>query len=492
MESKNLQNPVKSKATPFWNILGYAFGGCAYQLPFNAMWAFAMIFYTQVVGMDSVLAGIALAVTMFWDAIIDPLMGHISDNTRSRYGKRHPYMLFGGIAIAISFYFLWTIPSFCAGKWNAVAYLLTVNLIFRSALAVFLIPYGALGFEICTDYDERSKLQSVSSVVGMMTNLFAIALGWRLFFPNRGDVDGTKFASNYAKMGLTFSIISLTLVFFCLWATRKYIRDSRNDKQIIGNSLRAFYIDIRDIFLDRRAVIVFLFFGIAQIGSVLMASWQSFTWIYYMKFGEWEKTVCHSIGMIGFVVGAFLSSVISKKLDKKPMIFIGLGLAISGSLGLLLVFYTGFLGRAVTVSLFGVINIPVSLIVFAVLSAIYWMGYGIIGPVATSMVADLSEINKYETDILKDGGYSSVFTFVIKMVCSIGLLLQGVGLKAIGFKEGSETQSPETIDRLALLTFTVGIIFAVVAIIAAVKYSVNRSLMVKIKEELALREASLK
>lgn len=487
MESIITSHPMKKKATPFWRIFGYSAGGSAYTLPFNAMWAFALLFYTEVLGLDSVLAGMVLSIPMFWDAIVDPLLGHLSDNTRSRYGKRHPYILAGGIIIAISFFFLWIVPGFCVGKWAIFTYLLIVNLIFRSGIALFMIPYGALGFEVCTDYDERSKLQSTMGVIGMMTNLFGIALGWRIFFPNRGEVDGTKFASNYMHMGLTFSVVVLLMLAFLVCVTRQYIRDSRGDKQIIGNSLWAFYEDIRDVFCDRRAIIIFLFFGISQIGSVLIAGWQSYTWIFYMGFDGSQKTMCHSAGMIGFVLGAILCSVISKKLDKKPVVCMGMGLCIFGSLALLLIFYTGFLGRSVIVPLGG-IHIPVSLIVFALFQGLYWMGHGIIGPLTSSMIADISEANKYDTGILKDGSYSAVYCFVVKIVCSAGLFLQGLGLKVMGFQEGGKTQTPEAIDKLALFTFVAGIIFAVAAIAVAVKYPVNRVFMAKIKDALAARE----
>jgi len=493
MESNRLPHPAKSQATPLGHLLGYALGGCAYQLPFNALWAFAMVYYTQILGLDSILAGLALSITTFWDALADPFIGHLSDNTRSRYGKRHPYMLVGGVILALSSYFLWSAPGFCAGKWILFAYVLLINFIFRTAMAVFAIPYGALGFEICTDYDERSKLQSIASVVGMLVNFFGIAMGWRLFFPNRGESDGSQFASNYAHMGLTFSIVSLVLVLFCLWTTRRYIRDGRGDEKIMGNSLRAFYLDIRDIFMDRRAIIVFLFFGTLSLGNALVACWQTFTWIYYMEFDGGQKTICHAAGMIGFILGAFLSTLISKKLDKKPSVCIGAGLSILGSLALLLIFYTGLLGNSVSINLpyipwLGVISISISLIVFAFFQAVFWMGTGVMSPIATSMVADISEINRHDTGILKDGSYSAVFCFLIKLAGGIGLLVQGVCLKLIGFKEGSNQQPPEAIDRLVLFTFTSGAFFALVALLIAMKYRVNRRFMATIKESLAARE----
>ena len=86
-----------SPKTPLRDILAYATGEGANSLVTNGIGAFALLYYTEALGLDYRLAGIALAVSLIWDAITDPVMGHISDNTRSRFGRRHLYILFGGI-----------------------------------------------------------------------------------------------------------------------------------------------------------------------------------------------------------------------------------------------------------------------------------------------------------------------------------------------------------------------------------------------------------
>ena len=73
----------------------------------NSINGFAMLYYTEALGLSPALAGIAMSIAVFWDALSDPIMGHISDNTRSRFGRRHPYMLVGGLLMALSFYFIW-------------------------------------------------------------------------------------------------------------------------------------------------------------------------------------------------------------------------------------------------------------------------------------------------------------------------------------------------------------------------------------------------
>jgi GPH family glycoside/pentoside/hexuronide:cation symporter len=149
--------------TPLPRIIAYATGEGATSLTMNGIAAFALLYYVQVLGMDSRWAGLALSISMLWDAVSDPIMGHITDNTRSRFGRRHPYIIGGGFFLAVSFLFLWFVPAIFKGPQVIFWYILVVNLIVRTAWTVFGIPYAALGFEICTDYDERAKLQSVTS-----------------------------------------------------------------------------------------------------------------------------------------------------------------------------------------------------------------------------------------------------------------------------------------------------------------------------------------
>ena len=91
-------------------IFGYALGEGALSITMNGIANFAMVYYTLVLGLGAGMAGLALSITTLWDAVTDPVMGHITENTRSRFGRRHPYLLFGGVALVFSFYLLWVLP----------------------------------------------------------------------------------------------------------------------------------------------------------------------------------------------------------------------------------------------------------------------------------------------------------------------------------------------------------------------------------------------
>jgi glycoside/pentoside/hexuronide:cation symporter, GPH family len=472
----------QSNGTPLSSIIAYSTGDGAYSLTMNGIWAFSMLFYTQALGLDYKLAGIALSISVLWDAITDPLMGHISDNTRSRFGKRHPYILMGGILLAISFYFLWAIPQAFKQANMLFWYLLVINIVIRTALTIYYVPYLALGFEICKDYHGRSKIQSVRWIANMIANFLGPALAWSLFFKDTGDTEATNIASNYVNMGTAFAIATFCIIMVVTFTTRKYISDSRQISAPIKKP-KSFFVDTKEIISDKYSLLIYAFYAVATQGMILFSTFQMYLYVYFMKFPAQQKTIAHGMTMVGFAIGSFLSPLIEKRLDKKPTVIIGSLVSIVGNLTLAIVFLPGF----ASTSTFPIFNIQISLsmIIFVIFNSMYWAGCGILTPIIFSMVADTSEINKYKTGVLKDGSYSAMFSFLLKAATSLGLFIAGYCLDWIGFVSGTESQTPAAIFNLAISAFASGIIFAFLAMLIISKYPVNREFMSNIKAALA-------
>ncbi len=129
-------------------------------------------FYTDIVGLAPSLAGIALAISVFWDAVSDPLMGNFSDRTRSKWGRRRPYILVGGILLSLSILILFSPPSL-GTQFGKFAYLLFSYLIVNTAMTIISVPHIALGGELTFERDGRTSI-----------------FGWRLFFSNIGMLIG--------------------------------------------------------------------------------------------------------------------------------------------------------------------------------------------------------------------------------------------------------------------------------------------------------------
>ncbi len=472
----------RKKKTPFIDIAFYSTGDGAFSLTMNGISAFSMLFYTQALGLDYKLAGLALSVSVFWDAITDPIMGFLSDQTRSRFGRRHMYILVGGLALAASFYFLWTIPGGIAKSGYLFWYLLIMNILIRTAVTVFYIPFLALGFEICRDYHERSILQGARSTANMIANMLGPALAWYLFFKDVGDVPSTNVVSNYQHMGTAFSIATVVLVLIVTLSTRKYIVDSRQGVAMESTNIAAFFHDVKEILRDKYSQRIYAFYALINQGCVLVASLQMYLYVYFMNFSSGEKAIAHGGTMMGFAIGSVLCPILARRLDKKRTALFGAGLSIVGNFLLVLFFTTGVLSPTSTLSPAGV-TLPIAIITFVICHGLYWMGNGILMPMTFSMVADTAEINNIETGVLKDGSYGAMFSFLGKLSLSVGLFISGNVLGWIGFVSGAATQSPQAIKNLTIATFWSGILFAGLAIIAFRKYPVDKAFMEAIRQQ---------
>jgi glycoside/pentoside/hexuronide:cation symporter, GPH family len=468
-----------ARQAPLRDILFYSTGDGAASIVMNTIFGFSMMYYTKALGLDTALAGIAMAVAVVWDAIVDPFMGHISDNTRSRFGRRHPYMLLGGIMTVVCSYAIWAVPSFFQTPHLLFWYLVGINLLLRAGAAVFLVPHGALGFEICTDYNQRSTLQGIRNGFNMAVNLGASLLVWNVFLRNRGGIDGTTIPANYQRMGFAFALVALVFVLIVVFATRKYIVDTRGNPEIAGNSFDAIARNLRDILFDPYPRTVFVFMAVLFISIVLVTSLQMFIYVDFMKFAKWEASVVHCSTMVCAALGALSSALLVRRFDKKPSIFIAILASSVGNIMLLVLFYTGWVRVGLAWG-----PIPVAMLVFMAFHGVYHFSTNAATAIANSMMADVSEISHHRTGILKDGGYSAMMLFVFKMGIALGLLLCGYCMKWIGYNPQAPQNDPGAIRNLMPMAFLGGTVVALIAVISMARYPVNRAYMAKIRAEI--------
>ena len=496
--------PTPAGQTRLRDIVAYSTGDGANSLIMNTFFSFAMLYYTKALGMSGTFAGFAIFLIVLWDAVTDPLMGHISDNTRSRFGRRHPYMLVGGVLTVICFYLVWAVPSFFQTPELLFWYLLAMNLLLRTGATVFGVPYIALGFEVCTDYNQRTTLQGVRGGLNMVMNLVGPAiLGWSVFLKDRDGVagSGATIADNYERMGLCFAGIALALMLFMIFATRKYAADSRNHPEVRGNSLGQIVHNLKEILFDPFPRIVFFFMAVHFVGVVVVTTLQMFVYLDFMAFSSTEKTVVHGSTMVAAAVGALLASRMVRRLDKKPAVYALLCTACFGNIMLVLLFATEWVPRDFT---WGTVPLPtfdsdaawlgklgwtwaafpVATLVFMFFHGLYHVGSTAATTIANSMMADVSEISRHRTGVLKDGSYSAMLSFVLKAAISVSALICGVVLDLVA-EGGAGAQTVSVGRHLMLAAFAGGSVITLLAMLVLARYPVTRSYMAKIQAELA-------
>lgn len=487
---------MSAKKLPTRDLWAYASGEGASSITMNGMGNFAMLFYTQIMGMSPELVGMALFLATFWDAITDPLMGTITDRTNTRFGRRHPYMLIGGLVLCLAFVALWFIPESFRGEKVLFGYLLALNIIVKTAFTVFVVPYTALGFEMCKAYDDRARLQGIRYGFNMFMNILFGGFAWMLFFPeitaaDGSVIDGTKVEGHYLNMGLWLGGVSALLILYCVYATYKYAEkgdalkgSAEKGEGIVGHA-KAFIHDLKDVYSDKLVWFVFGFFGLAQFSMMVVSQVQMFTYIEYMEFTAGQKTFVHTGGMIGFAFGSLGLGSLVKRFDKKKTGIVAMVISSTGGLGLFAVFTGGLLDPQASIGGF-----PLAVVVFGVLQMMWWGGCGIIVPLATAMIADLSEVKKWQTGEVTEGRYAAGFSFFLKLANSLGLLVTGFILKSVGYVSGAEAQAPAAINNLAVTTFVAGPILMAVSFLVLRLYPLTHAKMSELREQYDAKEDS--
>ncbi|MGP1381951.1 MAG: MFS transporter [Thainema sp.] len=193
--------------------LGYGVGELSKEIPNSILVFFLLFFFTDVVGLSPGLAGTVLLVGKVWDAINDPLIGWLSDRTRSKWGRRYPWMIWGAVPLGISFGMLWLMPPL-ATQWQLFLYYSGVLILFYAALTAVAIPHSTLAAELTQTYDERTQLVSFKSAFSIGSSILGLVIA-QIIFATVADV-----GQRYLWLGVISGFIVVISVFGCVWATR--------------------------------------------------------------------------------------------------------------------------------------------------------------------------------------------------------------------------------------------------------------------------------
>ncbi|MEM7218434.1 MAG: MFS transporter [Pseudomonadota bacterium] len=227
--------PSASPAAPLGlgQRLGYSAGTLALSVKDLAFTSFVLFYYVSVVGLSGSLAGLVLLLAMFWDAVTDPIVGALSDNLRSRWGRRHPFMAVSGVPLAICLYALFNVPD-DLGQTGIFMWMLCVTLLLRTFLTLFTVPYLALGAELSTDYHERTVITGTRTVVYWLSVVLMGAVAFGVFFARDGadGGDGRLVRDNYWLYGVFCAAVVLVFTAVATWATATHIpRLRQNESQ---------------------------------------------------------------------------------------------------------------------------------------------------------------------------------------------------------------------------------------------------------------------
>jgi GPH family glycoside/pentoside/hexuronide:cation symporter len=405
----------------------YAIGNVPFAVKDAAFINFVVFYYTQIQGLSGTLTGLAMFLALSWDAISDPVVGSWSDSFRSRWGRRHPLLVAGGMPTALLFMALFAPPE-QMGQMGIFIWLLGVSILLRTFLTIYFIPYSAMGAELSTDYDERTVIAKARVTMGWLAGMALPAIAFLLFFGEKEGLDGRLVADNYWHYGLLSALVAGVTVVVCVVGTRSVI--PRLPKASAGQkfSWRDPINDLRLVFKNRNfrlSVGANLSFG--------MSAGVYTTLSLYLGTYFWEFSAEQLAGMIiptaiaTLAVFALLHRL-GKRFDKSHLLAASsLALAINGLwfLGSRLL---GFLPDNGHPIIYPLLLINSGIGVFMIVS---------MQVLGVSIAADILDEQEVATGKRQEGVVFAAGAFVQKATTGVGALLAGIVIDLAGIRPGS-------------------------------------------------------
>jgi glycoside/pentoside/hexuronide:cation symporter, GPH family len=468
-------SPTAAKAPPadrpsLWTKFAYGFGSVAFGVKDNGFNYFLLLFYSQIIGIDARLVGLAITTAMLVDAFLDLALGYWSDNFHSRWGRRHPFMYAAAIPVAATYFLLWNPPV----GWSEQAlflYLLLLAVLIRVFIAVYEVPSSAMAPELTTDYDQRSSLLSWRYYFGWTGGNTMSVLNFMLLFPMFATAaipNGQFNREAYRVYGIIASALMFAATLISALGTHSRIRHMPQAPPKRTITLGEIFREIWETLANRSFAAVFGSWLLFGIGTGLSAALAFYFTNYFWGFTS-RETGWVIVGVfVSAVIGSWLAPIVTRSMGKKR--------------GAILIGLLGYLGGPliITLRLFDVLppNGHPLVFWFYLVATTFDVGLVICYQIlASSMLADLVEQAELKTGRRSEGLFFAAATFIRKSVQGFGVMAASIVLTLAHFPKGaSPTQvSEDALFRLGAI-YVPTMIAVWVAMIAVIStYKLSRS-----------------
>lgn len=392
---------MHGKKLSFGTKVGFGVCDLGGNLFFTAMGFWTLNYLTDTVGLSAALAGIAVMVGKLWDAVTDPMMGYVSDRTRSRWGRRRPYLLFGSVPLFLAMWYFFTKPPF-SGPILLTVWAALALMILNTAYTVVNIPYSSLTPDLTDDYHERTSLN-----------------GYRFGFAVVGTILGAAavqpivaaFPSKPAGFSAVGFILGAVMAVTAL-ATYFSIREGDHSKTPVPTE--GFFATYLGVFRNRPYLILLLTYALNLTGINFLSG----IIVYYFKYiyrQEAMATLAMVILLVVAMVSIPVSVLVAKRIGKKRTYQISLFMLASAATVLF------FLGHRLGIRFF------FGMMFYAGIG----LGFGYVPPFA--MVPDTVEYDALRTGNRKEGAFYGMWTFASKVGQALSIFLSGAILSFGGY-----------------------------------------------------------
>lgn len=459
--------PPETEKLSIKEKIGYSLGDTASNLFFQTFILFLPIFYTDVFGLPAAAMGTMFLVTRIFDAVNDPIMGTIADQTKTRWGKFRPYILLFAIPFGIMGVLTFTTPGFDATGKLIYAYI-TYNLL-MVMYTIVNVPYSALMGVITPNSLERTEVSSFRFVAAFVGGLIVQAATISLvkYFGQGNDAVGWQWAM------VCLAGLAAVLLFITFATTKERVQPPKEQKSQFKRDLRDLFSNAPWLMIAGATVCQLTFIVMRQssvayyfkyyvgdqqlnlFGNVINLSYETFTSSFLLT------------GSVVTIIGVVLTKWFSKLLDKKNT-------------------YAGFLIAAAVVNAVLYVVRPQDVILIYVLNLLFSFFVGPVSVLQWAMYTDTADYSEWKNNRRATGLLMAASLFALKLGLTLGGAFVGWLLAYYGFV-ANQDQTPEAMSGIVSLLSIFPAIFGIAGGLLMMRYPLTNKMMVKIEEDLTVR-----
>ena len=467
-------SPTPHLAVPFRHKVAFGLGMLANQM-FPAALGIFMVVLVQDMGFPTWMWGILFFLPRAYDAVLDPIMGFISDNTRSTWGRRRQYVFVGAVMLGIAFVAMWQLYRADGVTYNFF-YFLFWSLVFFTGLTVFSIPYVAMGYEMSDDFHERTSIMAVAQWIGQWAWVIAPWFWVVMYDPSWFENADTATRTLSIWVGVICMLLAMVPALFL--PSRSTVGDTHLiplTLQNLGRGMQEMMGGFKDAFgcepFRQLCFATFLIFNAFNT----VAAFSFFIVVYHLFGGNapaagiWPTL----FGSIGALITTFAViptvALMSRRMGKKKAFMLSQGISIVGYV------------------LLWFLMVPGKPWMFMLALPFFSFGIGGLFTLMMSMTADVCDLDELATGKRREGIFGAIYWWMVKLGFAVAGLLSGAIMSFVAFTPGAASQPDGAVDGLRLFYSGVPIVGTLLAMWIMRRYDLDERRASEVHAELERR-----
>jgi len=444
---------------------------------------FLLFFYTQVAGLSGSLAGGAIFVALLVDAVTDPLLGSISDNFRSRWGRRHPFIYFSALPMAACFVLLFNPPQE-ADQTGLFLWMLSCTIGVRVAMTFYAVPSAALVAEMTPNYDERTSLVSFRVLFAWIGGIATAQVGYLVFFaPSAEFADGRLNFAAYGNYAIAGGIAIVCAIVTCGLGTHHMIPRLHAPPPGASFTVLGFFRELKHVFSNRAYVVLVLTILTIALAVGFTDNMGLYVNTYFWEFSTAQIALLVYGALLGTLLAFASTAFISARSDKRTAAVVYVGAILTIGPMPVCLRLLGLMPENGHPALVPILWVWTAVIVYVAVGLTILAG---------SMIADTVDQSELTTGRRQEGMFNAAWALISKATSGLGGLVAGVALDVVQFPKGATPGQvdPDTVYALGLAVGPGILIFWLLALIILSRYPLTRSEHAEIIRELEQRRSA--